>query len=700
MKKLEQWELNVLKQNLPDYAERYLKKSKRKKYCCPNCGSGTGNNGKYTGALGIHKAEDGNTPLFTCRACGATGNIFKLVMLNERLDFPSALKRVRELYDPSYNPFDDDDDERTVKRMTNTTPPAVKPQAQPVNPAVQNTKPAVIRDFRNFYRMCERNIKKTDYPRKRGLDDATVKRFHLGYASDWYSPTGAEQWTNGTPPKSPRLIIPVDANHYTARDTREDSELTESQKDFKKQQEGKDGPPFNLEAMNNRLCFFCCEGEIDAMSIEQAGGSCVAYRSAGNKARFCEILGNRDAMKTGTVVIVQDNDKTGKDTADYIENFCREHGFLFTRKNVSGPYKDPNEFLVNNRNAFENTVKNIIQEIRNERMQDYMEDNSVSSAVDIFMHKTGTENDTIPTGFPIMDEFLDGGLHPGLYFLGAVSSIGKTTFALQIAENVVSRGRPVMFFSLEQSREDLVSKSLSRRTYEKSLAKKKNESLAKTNMTILRRETWQKWSQAEWDNFWECMEECKRTQKQLKIIEAVGDYGVDEIEEDVKEFVSVTGLTPLVIIDYLQILKPYDERMGDKQNVDRTTSALKRLSRDYNLTIIAISSFNRESYWQQVTLTSFKESGSVEYSSDVLLALSPAGMVEASSDNDKKSNKQTITKTKVAKVRQLELHVLKNRNGRITNADHKLQFDYTAMFNHFKETKHSYLSNFDDGPSL
>ena len=104
--------------------------------------------------------------------------------------------------------------------------------------------------------------------------------------------------------------------------------------------------------------------------------------------------------------------------------------------------------------------------------------------------------------------------------------------------------------------------------------------------------------------------------------------------------------------------------MGDKQNVDRTTSALKRLSRDYNLTIIAISSFNRESYWQQVTLTSFKESGSVEYSSDVLLALSPAGMVEGTSDNDKKSNKQTITRTKVAKVRKIELHVLKNRNGR------------------------------------
>ena len=69
-------------------------------------------------------------------------------------------------------------------------------------------------------------------------------------------------------------------------------------------------------------------------------------------------------------------------------------------------------------------------------------------------------------------------------------------------------------------------------------------------------------------------------------------------------------------------------------------------------------------------------------------------------DNDKKNNKQTMTRTKVAKVRELELHVLKNRNGRITNTQNKLQFDYTAMFNHFKEKKYSYNSNFDNGPSM
>ncbi len=697
---LEQWELEALKQNLPDYAKRFLKKSKGKMYCCPACGSGQGSNGKYTGALGIHKAKDGKTPLFTCRSCGKTGNIFQLVMINERLDFKSALVRVRELYDPTYNPYGNG---RTVKTMTTVNnPPAAELQTQKADPvpAVKEAEP-VKRDFRNNYKEWERNIEDTDYPQKRGLDYETVKRFHLGYAPEWYSPTGAESWKNGTPPTSPRLIIPVDESHYTARDTREDQDIPEPQKIFKKQQEGKDGPLFNRFAMNDKLCFFCCEGEIDAMSIEQAGGSCVAYRSTGNKERFCQALGKRDATETGTVVIVQDNDKAGRDASDYIEQFCRDNGFLFIRRNVSGNYKDPNEFLVHDRRTFEQTVKGIIQELRQERMQDYMEQHSASSAVDAFIKRRDTENDTIPTGFSLMDEFLDGGFHPGLYFLGAVSSIGKTTWALQVAENVVSHGRDVLFFSLEQSKEDLVSKSLSRRTYEKSLKKYKNGKLGKFNISIMRRETWQKWSQEEWDTFLTCAEEFKQTQKNLIFIEAVGDYGIDEITEDVETHIAITGRKPLVIIDYLQIMKPYDERMADKQNVDRTTSALKRLSRDQNLTILAISSFNRESYWQQVSLTSFKESGSVEYSSDVLLALSPADMKEASSDAEKKANRETVSKTKVAEVRQVELHVLKNRNGRITSEKNKLLFEYTAKFNHFKEKGYSYLSNFDNGgPSM
>ena len=51
------------------------------------------------------------------------------------------------------------------------------------------------------------------------------------------------------------------------------------------------------------------------------------------------------------------------------------------------------------------------------------------------------------------------------------------------------------------------------------------------------------------------------------------------------------GTNPVVIIDYLQILAPTDIRATDKQNTDKAVLELKRISRDYSVPIIGISSF-------------------------------------------------------------------------------------------------------------
>jgi len=55
------------------------------------------------------------------------------------------------------------------------------------------------------------------------------------------------------------------------------------------------------------------------------------------------------------------------------------------------------------------------------------------------------------TGFSNLDE-LTGGLYPGLYVVGAISSLGKTTFVHQIGDQLAEQGDHVLFFSLEQSR--------------------------------------------------------------------------------------------------------------------------------------------------------------------------------------------------------------------------------------------------------
>ena len=78
-------------------------------------------------------------------------------------------------------------------------------------------------------------------------------------------------------------------------------------------------------------------------------------------------------------------------------------------------------------------------------------------------------------------------------------------------------------------------------------------------------------------------------------------------------------------------MRSADVRATDKQNCDATMHELKQLSRDFHLPILLISSFNRDSYWTPVDMNCFKESGSIEYGCDVLLALQYDGMKAISS---------------------------------------------------------------------
>jgi replicative DNA helicase len=68
-------------------------------------------------------------------------------------------------------------------------------------------------------------------------------------------------------------------------------------------------------------------------------------------------------------------------------------------------------------------------------------------------------------------------------------------------------------------------------------------------------------------------------------------------------------------------MAPYNIYLNDNQNMDKNVMGLKRLGRDCKIPIIGISSFNRASYKEDVSMSSFKESGAIEYSSDVLIGL-------------------------------------------------------------------------------
>ena len=297
------------------------------------------------------------------------------------------------------------------------------------------------------------------------------------------------------------------------------------------------------------------------------------------------------------------------------------------------------------------------------------------------------EGKAIPTGFTSLDKRLDNGLYPGLYFIGAISSLGKTTLALQIADNIAKGGHGVLIFSLEMSRRELMAKTLSRESFLLSLSGSGRMENDLSTRGILRASFSGK---EEPDRlFWTAIEEYKKWGESLTIIEGIGDVGVSTIKSRVEDYMREhDGKAPVVVIDYLQILAPYNSRYTDKQNVDKNVLELKRLSRDYQLPVIGISSFNRESYNTPVTMASFKESGAIEYSSDVLIGMQIDGIERAPSEKDseyKERIQRTLETVDACKRRgepiAIEAKILKHRNG----APGSVHFEFYSRYNLFIE---------------
>lgn len=301
--------------------------------------------------------------------------------------------------------------------------------------------------------------------------------------------------------------------------------------------------------------------------------------------------------------------------------------------------------------------------------------------------RTGVQ--AIPTGFDELDRLLDGGMYPGLYIMGAMSSLGKTTWALQVADHIAASGHDVLFYSLEQSSDELIAKSLSRMMARGQAPIGDGLRIPSASPKLTSRQILYKFSEwsgrPEQDAFERALEEygdlagrhmfivendvgtvvVEDEDGRQREVQTVDRVGLDTIRRGVRNHKELTGSSPVVFIDYLQILKPDDPtgRKSDKQNMDETVSELRRIAKTYSIPIFAISSLNRSSYGQAIEMEAFKESGAIEYSSDVLLGLDPKGIKAAEKPKDREENRQTMSELADAELRGLEVVVLKNRMG-------------------------------------
>ena len=329
---------------------------------------------------------------------------------------------------------------------------------------------------------------------------------------------------------------------------------------------------------------------------------------------------------------------------------------------------------------------------------------AISSYVSAFMTDAANHPEPIPTGWKTLDKILGGGLYPGLYVLGALSSFGKTTFAEQLAVHLSETGHDVLFFSLEMTKYELMARGISRLTAclecgekeFKSVAEaanmvegkdKKTLTCARTAVDLINPQTFLHLNHDEQQLVNKAAALYRERTGRLWVIEqgegAEGKHtrvDVDCIYRKIEEHKAITGVYPVVFIDYLQIIAGSDLK-SDKANIDDFITRLRKMSRG-RYPVIAISSFNRGNYNTEASMSAFKESGSIEYSADVLLAIEPRGMNNNTTDSATAKNKDVIKETTNRVTWPVQLSIIKNRLGR---RDLCINYDYTAKYNVYEE---------------
>lgn len=154
-------------------------------------------------------------------------------------------------------------------------------------------------------------------------------------------------------------------------------------------------------------------------------------------------------------------------------------------------------------------------------------------------------------------------------------------------------------------------------------------------------------------------------------------FNVDTIKNYVQDYIATTNERPTIIIDYLQILAPSNSKFTEKQQVDYNITSLKKISRDYKIPIIVISSFNRGNYSVNAGFEAFKESGGIEYTADVLFTMQLKILAD-----EKQHTNDEIREAKKKIPREVQLVCLKNRNGK---SNFVINFDFNPVFNAFRE---------------
>jgi replicative DNA helicase len=255
----------------------------------------------------------------------------------------------------------------------------------------------------------------------------------------------------------------------------------------------------------------------------------------------------------------------------------------------------------------------------------------------------------LSSGFRSLDQFLQGFQKSDLIILAGRPSVGKTALSLTFALNIIQNsGLPVIFFSLEMSKEQIMYRILSAETTIPQLKLKNGQ---------LNQNDWVKLTKV-----------IKIVAKLPFFIDETTSLSIQDLRLKLKAILLKQTEIGIVIIDYLQLMETTNFKTGNRvQELSYITRSLKNLSKEFNIPIIALSQLSRNvdnRIDQKPILSDLRESGSIEQDADLVLMLSRSKI-----NNMTKTMKSSIT----------DLIIAKQRNGPIGTIQLEFQQNYTKF---------------------
>ena len=435
---------NYINNQLPEFLPAAKVKGQ---YICPNCGHGKGGDGlrKYKG----HWKCFGS--------CGENHNVIGWYAIytglqDDTANFKEALEGAAEWYR-----IDIDSQHKTTQ--TNVTV-AKKPQG------------TINEDPQGYIAACMKRLQETNYLQARGISAETCQKFHIGYDPNYstFNMTGSGR----IPATWKAIIIPTGNGSYIARNT--DPEATARNK------VRKSGTVhlFYTAIPYADSPIYIVEGEIDALSIHEAGGQAIGLGGISNIKKLVEALANgKENIKENQIIVpILDNDEPGQKAQEELIELLKAEGIryydagnVYTYTDVTGEdllvCKDANEMLQADKEAFTGILENITAEAI-EQAKEYAPKGAKiltpTEEVDAFIDVIQTlQYEPLPTGIKDIDDLLNGGfIRQQNIFLSAAPGMGKTTLCQQIAESMARQGHSVIYFNLEMSKEQMLARSLAR----------------------------------------------------------------------------------------------------------------------------------------------------------------------------------------------------------------------------------------------